>query len=120
MPGLAPSDFHLFSHLSKFLSGQRHLFQNYREAEISVTQWFQSQAADLDTGYKSWSLDVTNVSISEVLILKNSSTLAVWIAINVSIKLGFVSVNSPGKLTLWSRYVVLVGRSEGKRRLTMP
>ena len=46
---LAPSAFHLFLHLKKFLSGQR--FQNEREAEMSITQWFQSQAADFyDTG----------------------------------------------------------------------
>ena len=39
----------------------------------SITQWFQSQAAQ---GYKSWSHDMTNVSIPEVNMLKNSSTLA--------------------------------------------
>ena len=39
---LAPSDFHIFLHLKNFLSGQR--FQNDREAEMSVIQWFQSQA----------------------------------------------------------------------------
>ena len=32
---LAPSDFHLFLHLKKFLYGQR--FQNDREAEMTVT-----------------------------------------------------------------------------------
>ena len=42
---LVPSDLHL-SHLKKFLSGQRQHFQNDREAEMSVTQWFQSQVAD--------------------------------------------------------------------------
>ena len=48
-PDLAPSDFHLFLHLKKFLSGER--FENDREAEMVVTQWFQSQAADFyDTG----------------------------------------------------------------------
>ena len=44
---------------------------------------------------------VTNVSIPEVNMLKNSSTLAVSVPINLSIKLGFVSVNRPKKLTLW-------------------
>ena len=44
-PDLAPSDFHLFLHLKKFLSGQRQRFQNDREAEMSATQWFHSQAA---------------------------------------------------------------------------
>ena len=38
---------------------------------------------------------MTNVSISEVNMLKNSSTLAVSVPINVSTKLGFVSVNVP-------------------------
>ena len=48
---LAPSDIHLFLHLKKFLSGQHQHFQNDREVEMSVMQWFQSQAADFyDTG----------------------------------------------------------------------
>ena len=52
-PDLAPSDFHLFLHLKKFLSGQRQRFQNDREAEMSVTV-VPIQAEDLyDTGYKS-------------------------------------------------------------------
>jgi fructosamine-3-kinase len=38
------STFHL-------LSGQHQRFENDREAEMAVTQWFQSQAADFyDTG----------------------------------------------------------------------
>ena len=45
-PDLAPSDFHLFLNLKKFMSGQRQHFQNDSEAEMSVTQWFQIQAAD--------------------------------------------------------------------------
>ena len=44
-------------------------------------------------GYKSWSHSMTNVSILEVKMLRNSSTLAVSVPINLSIKLGFVSVN---------------------------
>ena len=45
---------------------------------MSVTQWFQSQAAEFyDRGYRSWSHDMINVSIPEVNMLKNSSTLAV-------------------------------------------
>ena len=47
------------------------------------------------TGYKSWSHRMTYVSILEVNMLKNSSTLAVSVPINHSIKLGFVSVNDP-------------------------
>ena len=46
-------------------------------------------------GYKSWSHGTTNVAIPEVNILKNSSTLAVSVPINLSIKLVFVSVNGP-------------------------
>ncbi|KDR24502.1 hypothetical protein L798_10791, partial [Zootermopsis nevadensis] len=50
-PDLAPSDFHLFLHLKKFLSGQCQRFENDREAEMVVTQWVPSQAADFyDTG----------------------------------------------------------------------
>ena len=50
-PDLAPSDFHFFIHLKKFLSSQRERFQNDREADMSATQWFQFQAANLyDTG----------------------------------------------------------------------
>ena len=38
---------------------------------------------------------MTNVSIQEVNMLKNNSTLAVYVPINLSIKFGFVSVNGP-------------------------
>ena len=38
---------------------------------------------------------MTDVSIPEVNMLKNSLTLAVFVPINISIKLGFVSVNGP-------------------------
>ena len=48
-------------------------------------------------GYKSWSYDRKNVSISEVNMLKSSSTLAVSVPMNLSIKLGFVSVNDPSE-----------------------
>ena len=95
-PDLAPSDFHLSLHLKKFLTGQRQRFQNDREVEVSVTQWFQSQTAEFyDTGYKSSSYGMTKVSIPEQNMLKNSSTLAVSVPINLSIKLGFVSANGP-------------------------
>ena len=36
---------------------------------------------------------MTNVSIPEVNMLKNSSTLAVSVPINLSLKLGFIPVN---------------------------
>ena len=53
-------------------------FQNDREADMSVTQRFQSQAADFyDTASHFSSDSMTNVSIPEVNMLKNSSTLAV-------------------------------------------
>ena len=39
--------------------------------------------------------DIKKVSIPEVNMLNNRSTLAVSVPINVSIKLGFVSVNGP-------------------------
>ena len=40
-----------------------------------------------DTGYKSWSHGMINVSIPEVHMLENSLTLAVYVPINLSIKL---------------------------------
>ena len=39
---------------------------------------------------------LTNVTIPEVNMMKNSSTLAVYVSINISIKLGFVSVVAEG------------------------
>ena len=60
-----------------------------------VSQWFHSQAADFyDTGYKSWSRIMINVSIPEVNMLKNSSILSVSVPISLFIKLGFVSSTS--------------------------
>ena len=46
-------------------------------------------------GYKSSSHGLINVSVSEVNMLKNCSTLAVSVPVNLSIKLCFVSVNGP-------------------------
>ena len=46
-------------------------------------------------GYKSWSHGMTNFSIPEVNMLKNSSALAVSVPINLSLKLDFISVNGP-------------------------
>ena len=40
---------------------------------------------------------MTNVSIPEVTMLKNSLTLAVSVPINLFIKFGFVSVNGPSE-----------------------
>ena len=90
---LAPSDFRLFLHLKKFLVRSASAFSEWQRW---VSQWLQSQAADFyNTRYKSWSHGMTNASIPEVNMLKNSSTLAVSVSINLSIKLGFVSVNGP-------------------------
>ena len=61
-----------------------------------------------DTGYKSSFHGMTNVSIPEVNMLKNSSTLAVSVIINISIKLGSVSVNGPRN----TRYVGFVVSTE--------
>ena len=68
---LAPSDFHLFLHLEKFLSSQRQHFQNVGEVEMNVTQWFQSQATDLyDTGIQNLVPRHDTVSIPEVNVEK--------------------------------------------------
>ena len=56
---------------------------------------------------------MTNFSIPEVNLLKNSSTLAVSVPINLSIKLSFVFENGPRKLSLWTRYEP--GLSEWRR-----
>ena len=86
------------------------------ERQKWVSQWFQSQASDFyDIGYKSWSNGMTNVSILEVNMLKNSSTLAVSVPINLSTKFGFVSVNSPKE----AYFVVMlhIWRLQSKTRL---
>ena len=93
-PDLVASDFLLFLHPKKFLSGQRQRFQNDREAEMSVTVVPIPGSTLLRLRYKSWSYGLTNVSISEVNMLKNNSALAVSVPIN-HIKLGFISVNGP-------------------------
>ena len=40
---LAPSDFHLFLHLKKFLGGKR--FDNHNDLKDAVQKWLTSQAA---------------------------------------------------------------------------
>ena len=47
-PDLAPSDFHLFSPLKKFLAGQR--FTCDDEVKTAVRQWFRSQTANFYRG----------------------------------------------------------------------
>ena len=55
---------------------------------MSVIEWLQSQAADFyDTGYKSWSHGMTNVSIPEANMLQNISSLAVSVPVDILIKL---------------------------------
>ena len=66
-----------------------------REVELSVTVVPILGADFYDTGYKRWSHGMTNVSIPEVNMLKNSSMLAVSLPINLTIKYGFVSVYGP-------------------------
>ena len=63
---------------------------------MSVTHGFNlRQKISTMQGYKSWSHGMTNVSIPEMDMLKNSATLAVSVPISISIKLNFVSVNEP-------------------------
>jgi len=44
-PDLAPSDFHLFLHLKKYLAGKR--FDDDDELQEAVMTWFKQQVADL-------------------------------------------------------------------------
>ena len=92
-PDLVPSDLNNFLNLKKFQCGQRQRFQNNREAEKIVT--IPGGRLLRHRIQKCWYHSMTNVSITEVNMLKNSSTLAVSVPINISIKLGFVSVNGP-------------------------
>ena len=68
-----------------------------------------------DTGYKIWSHGLINVSITEVNMLKNSSTLAVSVQINLSIKLGFSSVNGPRETYFVDQLRISI--ASGQRRL---
>jgi histone-lysine N-methyltransferase SETMAR len=48
-PDLAPSDFHLFLHLKKYLAGKK--FDDNDEVQEAVMTWFKGQAADFyDSG----------------------------------------------------------------------
>ena len=46
-------------------------------------------------GYKIWSQGMKNVLFPEMNVYQNSSTLTVYVPINIFMKLGFVSVNGP-------------------------
>jgi hypothetical protein len=66
------------------------------EATDTRTQWFQSQAVDFyDRVYRSWSHGMTNVSFPVANMLKKSWTLAVSVAITISMQLCFVSLHGP-------------------------
>ena len=80
----APSDFQLFLQLKKFLSGHR--FQYDRRRIISHSGSNPRRQISTTKRYKAWSHNMTNASIPEVNMLKNSSTLAVSVPINLSIK----------------------------------
>jgi transposase len=61
-PDLAPSDFHLFLHLKKFLAGQR--FDNDEDVKRAVQKWLSSQAATFyDEGIQNWYPITINASI---------------------------------------------------------
>ena len=48
-PDLAPSDFHLFLHVKKYLAGKK--FDDDDEVQEEVMTWFKGQAADFyDSG----------------------------------------------------------------------
>ena len=85
---LGASDFHLFLHFKKFLSGQLQRFQNDGEEEMSVIHWFQCQAADCyDTG-KQKLVPRYNKYLSfigEYIETYSSSTLVVSVPINPSL-----------------------------------
>ena len=92
---IAPCHFYLFSNLKKFLSCQCQRFLNDRVSEMSVTQWFQSKTADVhDKGTQKFVPRYGKCLNLEAYVLKNSTTLAVSVPINLFIKLGFVSVNA--------------------------
>ena len=87
-PDLVPSDFHLFLHLKKFLSGQRQRFQDDREAEMSVTVVPISSGRLQRHKMQKLVSRYDKYLNFEVNTLKNISTLVVSVLINLSIKLG--------------------------------
>ena len=91
---LAPSDFHLFLHVKKFLSGQRQSLQNDREAEMSIIMVLNPDVRFLRHRIQKLIPRYDKCVNSGVNMLKNSSKLAVSVPINLSIKLSFVSVNN--------------------------
>ena len=92
-PDLVLSDFHLFVHLKKSLSGQRQSFQNDRWRLASHSGSNPRRQTSTTKGIQKLPHGMTNVSIPKVNMLKINSTLAVSVPTNSSIKLGFVSIN---------------------------
>ena len=66
-----------------------------RRRWVSHSGYNSMRQTSMTQGYKIWSHSMTNVSIPEMNMLKNSSTLAASAPINLSIQLAFVSVNRP-------------------------
>ena len=62
---------------------------------MSQSASYLRDQASTAQGYRFCLHDTTNVSIPDVNMFKNSATLAVYIPMNLSIKLSFVSVNEP-------------------------
>ena len=94
-PDLAPSDFHLFLHLLKFVCGQRQRFQNDRKAEVIETMAPIPGCRPLRYRIQKLVPRYDKCRNSGGEYVANSSTLAVSIPINLSIILGFVSVKGP-------------------------
>ena len=78
-------------------------YNSRNSCPISISEWQRGgdechsssnlrRQSSTTQGYKSWSHGMTNISIPEVNMLKNISTLATTVPINLSIKLGFISV----------------------------
>ena len=91
-PDLAPCDFHFFLHFKKFLSGQRQHFQNGRDECHCDSNPRQQTSAIQDTKVGPMYDKCLNSGGEYV---EKCSALAVFVLRNLSIKLGFVSVNSP-------------------------
>ena len=86
------------SFISWNLSDQSQRFHSDRETEMSVSQWFQSQAANFyEKGIQKF-VQRYDMSQFRRWMLKNSSTLAVFIPISLSIKMEFISVIGPREI----------------------
>jgi hypothetical protein len=78
---LAPSDYHLFTYLKKWLRSQR--FNNNEELMEGVKMWLSSQAAtSLTQAYRNLFSDMTSASILAVAMLRSSSSMCIFLAYN--------------------------------------